>query len=281
MDLEQIRKLIIVAVCSDDFLLETLVLKGGNALGLVHEIGSRSSVDVDFSMPEDFSDLEDVKKRLFRGLKERFDAAGYVVFDERLTPKPQHGSDDPRWGGYRVEFKIIEHEKFSALGGSLESIRRQSRSIGDPKDKRSFKIEISKYEYVEGKMEVEVDDFSVFAYTPAMIAAEKLRAICQQMEGYKPVRHPRARARDFYDIYAIVDSRALRLGEHTELIERIFEAKSVPLEFLGRIEGTRAFHAQDWPAVQDSIDNGERQDFDFYFDFVVGEVNKLKALWKK
>jgi hypothetical protein len=280
MNLEKIRKLIIASVCSDRLLLETLVLKGGNALDLVHQIGTRTSVDVDFSISTDFTDLEDIKKRLFKGLNDKFLSAGYVVFDHDLTPKPEQ-SKDLTWGGYRVQFKIIECERFESLGGDIANIRKQSISVGDPTNTRSFKIEISKYEYVEGKMEVAVDDFSVYAYTPEMIAVEKLRAICQQMEGYKFVKHPSARARDFYDIYSIIDRRAMVLREHTKTIMKMFEAKSVPLNFLDRIEGTREFHGQDWVSVRDSIDQGEKQDFDFYFDFLVREVKKLESFWEK
>jgi hypothetical protein len=39
-------------------------------------------VDIDLSIPDDFDDLEDVKRGIFKSLKDRFDSAGYVVFDE-------------------------------------------------------------------------------------------------------------------------------------------------------------------------------------------------------
>jgi len=47
MDPVEIRRMTIKALFSDDFLLEQLVLKGGNALNLVHRIGNRSSLDID------------------------------------------------------------------------------------------------------------------------------------------------------------------------------------------------------------------------------------------
>ena len=49
-----IKKLTIIAMFSDDDLLNRLVLKGGNALDIVYRLNSRSSIDVDFSMEEEF-----------------------------------------------------------------------------------------------------------------------------------------------------------------------------------------------------------------------------------
>lgn len=98
MDLKEIRRIVIIALFSDDELMEQFVLKGGNALDLIHRIGTRSSVDVDISMPGDFTDLEDARRRIFRALRERFDAAGFVVFDETFEPKP---SQPPQRGRCR------------------------------------------------------------------------------------------------------------------------------------------------------------------------------------
>ena len=38
-----------------------------------------------------------------------------------------------------------------------------------------FTIDLSKYEYVAGKVEIELDDYAIFVYSPTMIAIEKLR----------------------------------------------------------------------------------------------------------
>ena len=42
--LEKIKKLVIIAIFSDDEFMERLVLKGGNALDLVHHITPRASL---------------------------------------------------------------------------------------------------------------------------------------------------------------------------------------------------------------------------------------------
>ncbi len=54
-DLERIKKLVVIAMFSDDELMERLVLKGGNALDLIHRISTRASLDLDFSMERDFA----------------------------------------------------------------------------------------------------------------------------------------------------------------------------------------------------------------------------------
>jgi hypothetical protein len=40
-----------------------------DALDIIHSIGTRASVDIDISMPDDFDDIEDAKQRIFRVLK--------------------------------------------------------------------------------------------------------------------------------------------------------------------------------------------------------------------
>lgn len=65
MDLASIRRLVIVAMFSDDVLFDKLVLKGGNAISLVYRYGARGSLDVDFSIDGDFDDAEDAGKRNF------------------------------------------------------------------------------------------------------------------------------------------------------------------------------------------------------------------------
>jgi len=54
MDFATIRRTTIIALFADDELAGMLALKGGNALSLVHGITSRTSVDLDFSITQDF-----------------------------------------------------------------------------------------------------------------------------------------------------------------------------------------------------------------------------------
>lgn len=100
------------------------------------------------------------------------------------------------------------------------------------------------------------------------------------MSEYPHTGNKKARARDFYDIYHVLITRAinLRTEENQTLLMHIFEAKQVPLSLLGNLARERDFHRTDWPSVI-ATTAGELQDFDFYFDFVFSEVESLKPLW--
>jgi len=283
MDLTQIKRLVIVAMFSDDELMEQLVLKGGNALDIVHNVVKRGSVDLDFSIAGDFVDLGDTKERLSRALRSTFDSAGLVVFDEQLVPKPKTVSADRAdwWGGYLLTFKLIDKEKYRELGGDREQIRRQAHVVG-PQLKKTFKVDISRYEYCDGKLETELDDFTIYVYTVEMIAIEKLRAICQQMPEYEPRGHRTSRARDFYDVWKIIVAGVdLTLPKNLQLFRLIFSAKHVPFSWLGRVSEFREFHSQGWAAVADTVVDDDLADFDFYFDNIVEVVSSLQALWEE
>lgn len=276
-----IRRTAIVAMFSDDVLMEQLVLKGGNALDLVHGLTGRGSLDIDFSIEGDFDNLEEVEARCFRALRDRFDSVGLLVFDEKFLRKPsvQRAGQGERWGGYRIEFKLLPKEKAARLGEDLAARQRNAEVVGYAQEK-VFSIEISKFEFCPQKERKELDDYTIYVYPLELIAAEKLRAICQQMPGYLPVRNKRARARDFYDIHTIVTSAVLDMSttEFRELVRGVFAAKEVPLPLLGDIRGQREFHRADWPAVVQAL-TVPAEEYDFYFDFLVSEVDKLEPMW--
>jgi len=99
MTLADVRRFAIIAMFSDDTLMEQLGLKGGNALALVYGVGARTSLDVDLSIDGDFENLEDTRVRIFRSLHSRFETAGYVVFDEKFEARPaiEGISQDKKW----------------------------------------------------------------------------------------------------------------------------------------------------------------------------------------
>jgi predicted nucleotidyltransferase component of viral defense system len=283
-DYREIRRIAITAIFSDDVLFERVVLKGGNALSLVLGLSERTSLDLDFSIENDFENLDDIRARVQSALESRFSAAGFVIFDFKFGRKPSvsRAEQNPRWGGYIASFKITEKEKYETLKGNQEALRRDSLVIG-PGSQRVFTIDLSKYEYVDGKLEMEFDDYTVYVYSPTMIALEKLRAICQQMPEYTMQRSPSARARDFYDIHLIVSLTGMNLNspENLALVRHIFAAKEVPLRLLGKIKDQREFHRPDWDSVRASSNNPDLAEFDDYFDFVVGRVSSMKALWEE
>ncbi len=238
MDWAEIRRLAIISMFSDDTLMEQLVLKGGNALNLVHGLGSRTSLDIDLSLDGDFADAADAEQRIFRALASRFAAAGYHVFDLRFLRKPAEAKDArfTVMSGYTVEFKLVENSRSELTREDVSKARREALVVG-PEQQRVFRIEISKFEYCKGKVEVDLDAHTVYVYTPVMIAIEKLRALCQQMKEYTLRPYKTARARDFYDIHVILEAVRPNLGsaDHLELARNIFVAKEVPAMLIGEI----------------------------------------------
>jgi predicted nucleotidyltransferase component of viral defense system len=218
ISLEEVQRRILIGLFSDDELMDTLVLKGGNALALVHKVGSRASLDMDFSIKAAFSDLDKTGKRIFAALQREFGSVGYVVFDEKFEVKPATpGRDQPEWwGGYQAEFKLVERSEYEKLRSDLPKLRMRAAELG-PLHKRKYTIDISRQEFCEGKQAREVDHYAVYVYSLEMIAAEKLRAICQQMPEYTFARTRTPRARDFYDIHQIVTQNGIDLASKKNL----------------------------------------------------------------
>lgn len=281
--LDRIKTLAVTAMFSDDELLDELVLKGGNAMALIHKLTTRQSVDLDFSMRHDFpGGAEHVRRRIETALQRTFQPAGWVPFDFKMAEKPAKVSEDMAgfWGGYGVEFKLVTTEQYAAQKDDLEQLRRSALSIGQG---RKFLIDISRFEYVEDKEPVDLDGYRIYVYSPTMIACEKLRAICQQMEEYAPVvkrdnRPGAERARDFLDIHTLVEVLKLDMvsPKAVEITREMFRLKRVDEAWLGNIEKYREFHRQGWPAVQDTVaPNFDLAGFDAYFDYVVALAGRM------
>jgi len=285
--LEKIKRQVVIAVFSDDYLMEQLVLKGGNAMNLVFDVGTRASVDIDLSMEGDFppDERKKIRQKLETRLQEVFATENLTVFDVTLEEKPTTISPEVAsfWGGYDVTFKLIENKALEQCAGDLTSMRRNSLQIGA---KGKFEIDISRFEYCARKQAVQMDGYQVFVYSPEMLAAEKLRALCQQMPEYGPVvkrsRAGTARARDFLDIQTLITHYSLVMTspENLELVKLVFEAKRVPLELLAKIKDYREFHQPDFQSVKDTVKPGvSLEEFDYYFDYVVRLADQLlKAL---
>ena len=282
MDIKEIRKLIIQAIAADDILMGLLVLKGGNALDIVHRFNLRTSLDLDFSISGDFENTEEVKNRLFDSLNHRFDSKGLVTIDEKFLAKPKGGAEDPTWGGYRAEFKLVNKKLIDQLKDDLDGLRRNSLSIGDSNNSRIFSIEISKYEWIKGAELSELDGFKFRVYTLPMIAVEKLRAICQQMQEYPLNKTPKPRARDFFDIYSVTEliPKMWQEEEVEDLIYEMFATKKVSLDLINLIKNTKDFHQSDWNSVV-SAANQSLESFDYYFDSVMKIIEELDSFWIK
>jgi hypothetical protein len=103
-ELSEIRKIAMLAMVSDDALMERLVLKGGNALDLVYRISPRASLDLDFSIEDDFDpeELDALAGRVEQLLISAFRPNGFSVFDFQFSRRPPIDPEGmPRfWGGY-------------------------------------------------------------------------------------------------------------------------------------------------------------------------------------
>jgi len=286
IDFERIKRLIIIALVSDDYLMETLVLKGGNALSVAYELSSRASFDLDFSIGDDFRNVPEVRSRMMKVLEEKFLLEGFQVFDFSFLGKPRVSQEALKdfWGGYLVKFKFIELELLQKLGGDkiFEDMRRHAVPIY-PDQSRSIMIEISKYEFIDDLQDVELDGYTVQVYAPRLLIFEKVRAICQQLPEYKevvPSFSPRVRTRDFYDIVILMSRFAVDLvsAESRKILMQVFDAKRVPYTYLHNMNSSREWHRQDFASLVDTVTAGEKEnlkDFDFYFDYVIEKFTTM------
>jgi predicted nucleotidyltransferase component of viral defense system len=285
---QDIKKLVILAIASDDELMEQLVLKGGHAIELVQRRGnklSRISNDFDFSMEGSFDDdLARVKVRLERTITDTFAEHGLVVFDYDFAIRPSEVSESVKdiWGGYQLSFKVTSPENQAKASGNMDKLRREALPVQSNGSTR-IEVDISKFEYVGRKQEFAVDGFRIYIYSPEMIVFEKLRAICQQNPHYAdiiPGYRPRARARDFYDIPMLVDQFKIDpwAPENKMLIEVIFEAKRVPLSYIREIGNHLDIHRGDWQSLLDTLPALEREEvreFDYYARYITALFEPL------
>jgi predicted nucleotidyltransferase component of viral defense system len=280
----EIKRIAIIALASDDTLVETLVLKGGNAIDLAYKQNegfSRSSYDLDYSIDNgDFQ--ESMAERIEATLKKTYQERGYTVIDYKFGARPKKANEKLAdfWGGYKAVFKVIPTELYEKEKDN-PGLRNKSIML-NPDRSPVFELEFSKFEFVENKVPVKVDGYTVYVYTPEMIVFEKIRALCQQLPGYAeiiPSFSPRARARDFYDIHLIMEGHKIdpSTPDNIELIRNIFSAKKVPISFIQDIPTSKAFHAEDWKSVTATLPrNITVESFDFYFDYVMKKYLPLK-----
>ena len=279
---EQIKELILVALASEDELMELLVLKGGNAIDLHNErhLGhlSRTSFDLDFSIASgDFDDWHEIEARMKKTLQDTFFGKDLVLVDFVFVPKPKNESKNSEmpefWGGYKATFKVIEKKEFDLHQGDLVKIRRNAVVLRKNQS-TVFELEFSKFEYVDGKQAILIDGFPLYIYTPVMIVLEKVRALCQQLPEYStvvPGFMARQRAKDYYDIWLLMQTHPFNPADavNKETLIRIFAAKGVPMSYIKELRTNARFHRDNWNQVENTVEASEKlKGFDFYVNFV-------------
>jgi hypothetical protein len=276
-DLDELRRIALTGVLSNDALAERLVLKGGNALRLGHGVSQRASMDLDFSMAGDFDSPDEAKTSLFRGLTERFDTHGLVLIDPKFAAKPEKPpAEDPNWGGYQISFKLISRERHEALKSNPQKAIIEAMIV-NPAGSNVMSIDISKHEFIstEETQTISVNGFECKIYSLRLIVAEKLRAIVQQMPDAPPESKQSRRPRDFFDIYTVCNGKEAEiLGDNfLNLLNQVFLAKNTPIRLLADISKYRSWHEDAWPSVRDTAPSAG-DDFGPYFDYVVNLANR-------
>jgi len=285
-NIENIKRLAIIAMVSNDYLMEQLVLKGGNAIDIVYQLSGRASIDLDYSMPTDFKkdELSKIAETIKDALSGTFAEEGLSVFDFQIEEQPSGmGQIDEMefWGGYQIEFKLVPFDILSKHGQKLVQLRKAAIIVG-PDNRQTFKIDIGKFEYCSGKVAKEIDGYTLYVYSTEMLVLEKIRAICQQIPKYREMvksHSPAPRARDFFDIYTVTQKFPIDMNNQRtkEMLSAIFTAKKVPLDYLKQISSYRDFHRRDFVSLKDTVKSGVKlKDFDFYFDYVINMINTIK-----
>ncbi len=279
---EEVKKIIVRSIYSNDDLFNEFVLKGGNAIALIHNKKIRKSIDVDFSISEDFpGGINSLEILLFKSLNQGFNEANYHFFDFKIKETPKNISGDMKdfWGGYSADFKIIDIEQYKKIQTSedtkdlQEVLRRNALSVhGSTK----IEIDISKHENVSNKIERDLDGVTVYAYSVEMIVAEKLRALCQQHIQYGAIvqrnRPGSPRPKDFFDIHLLMTECNIDMlsADNIIMLREMFLIKRVPLELLTSLEDQKDFHGANFAAVTANLDveMDPKENFDFYFNYV-------------
>lgn len=282
------RDLAIKGIFSDDDLFEILTLKGGNAMALL-DITDRASQDLDFSIKQGIRLTQDEDAPKFKKALERtFEEEGYRIIDFKFDVKPKKTKRElpPFWGGYSINFKVMDEETYEKTY-DVSDQKRSSMALQLEGGKKKIEIDISLEEYTEDRIQMKLDEYQIHIYSPLMIVYEKMRALCQQLPDYEYASFEKTRARDLYDIYiAIQKSESLELREqilsssNVHILSEMFKAKNVSLELLLKIESYREqleddFNQRVTPQI---ADRKNVPDFDFLFEFNIELIKEVYAL---
>lgn len=287
--LNELKRIAIISLFADDELANRFVLKGGTALDLIYKMNSRASIDIDISMNNDFteSELDDITSRMKESFCQTYEEYGYHIIDFKMHSRPRHQdpSRNKYWCGYSVEFKIISNEIYSEYGtnSDRQQLSRRAEVINNNNGK-IFKIDISSYEFCDGKTSSDVDGYTVYVYTPEMIVYEKIRAICQKFPEYviNNGQFKTARPRDIYDIYTIMTDHNSDLSfEKLDYctLKAFFDQKNVTMDLLDKIPKYYNKFTEALPSLTDTLTEEAQKDFDFQkcFDFVLDGIKKIQG----
>ncbi len=274
MKIEEVITETIIAIYQAPIVASNLRLKGGSAMRLFDNLTSRLSTDVDFSIS---SDIED-EKAFFGAIKstvgERFQKSRFDVIDFKWGRKPERrrAGLPAWWGGWQCEFKLVA---FEHRGKPIETKRRNAM-VPEGVSSSKIMVEISGHEYCGKRRIKTIKGVRIFGYTRELLVVEKLRAICQQHPEYA-YRLSKNRARDFYDIYELTSDADDNFAHRCRSdIEKVFQAKEVPLSILSALWDNAFIDEQrsGFNEVRDTVSSNIHE-FDVYVEhlrFLVKEI---------
>jgi len=113
-----------------------------------------------------------------KALQRWFEPKLYFVIDVTIREEPRHLSEEfcEFWGGYKVEFKIIDAATYNDCGGDERRIRMVAMNMAD--GSKRFPPDISKHKYVEEKVAELIDDITVYAYSAKSPWARRGASAC-------------------------------------------------------------------------------------------------------
>lgn len=280
------RLLAVQAIFSDDKLMEIVTLKGGNAMQLL-ELTTRASQDLDFSIKQGIKISEEVEGALFKkSLTRIFQEHELTVIDFKFTSKPKKSKSHlpPYWGGYHIEFKIIQDEYYEQYRDNAQKLSTMAESMED--NKKKIEIDISLEEYTEPRIHLDIGEYTVYLYSPLMIVYEKIRALCQQLPDYQLASKEKTRARDLYDIYSAIIKIEYAFKtdilntENLYILKEMFAAKEVSYDLMLKIRDYKAELRKDYEErVIPQIPQGEEPpSFEFLFEYNLEIIEQLHKL---
>lgn len=285
---DAVKRAVVVGIFANSTLMDRLTLKGGTALEYGYNITTRASRDIDLSMEGEFDSLMTLNMELEQALSIALNELGLAMIEFSVHEKPSVITDDIKefWGGYEASFKVVpkDQKKPGIDDVDLRDFALSVTSTGG----KWFSIDISRHEAIVERWTFELDGYTGFIYSPAMLVAEKLRAICQQTVEYNDVVHrvrkreDARRGRDFLDIYDLCTKKGVDVQspKFHELLRMVFRAKRVDLTLLDKIEEYEEFHKLDFEKTKDTVGpDNNLSDFHFYFTYVTNIRNLLRPLW--
>jgi len=276
--------LIAISLANESKEFGELVLKGACAAELLYG-DFRFSQDIDYSHPDSIANPKKCKENFTEFLQDTLGERGYKILRLKWNVKPEGKFQQEApffWRGHQIQVDVISMEEWEKIIKLPSSLKEKDRRFLDPQNYLRYRIDISEHEYTKGHEQKILEGYTIKVYTSAMIVAEKLRAICQQIPEYPQRFHkkPKPRARDFYDIYQIMQRANIHWNksQNSEILQPMFKAKEVELESLARIKNkeTKTLHSNpsELTRLKDTV-TGQLREFDFYYDYVVNLAEEI------